>query len=236
MALFHGKERDEGLPVLSADDARRVRALVREAFAVRGREVTVHADHVRASSGAVYRLTNVATMCARARKRRWPALVARHVETVLAPRPDLRSVAPDEVLRNVYVHLEADDVPAEADVAQRPFAAGLLELLAYDMPDAIMMVSEDDTERLGGWDAVRAAGVENLRREPLESVRRMGDESGAHFTFVEGESVHTASHAVLLPELAGTTDADTAGCSRCRAGTSSSGTSCATRRSWWRSA
>lgn len=67
------------------------------------------------------------------------------------------------------------------------------------------MLGEDDTERLGGWDAVRAAGVENLRREPLESEHPVS-EGTAHFTFVEGESVHTASHAVLLPQLAGAPD------------------------------
>jgi hypothetical protein len=54
---------DPDLPFITVRQARRIRSLVRTAFAESGREVTAFSDHVRDDRGGVFGLWNVASAC-----------------------------------------------------------------------------------------------------------------------------------------------------------------------------
>ena len=58
-----GSNWDDHLPFLTVAEADRVRFLVRQAFAGYGREVVVHAGHLRDDQGGEFGLWNVAAAC-----------------------------------------------------------------------------------------------------------------------------------------------------------------------------
>ena len=85
MAWFRRKSadddhRDPELP-LTISQAKRLRDLVRTAWASEGREVQVHSDHVTDADGAEFGLWNLATVVAEAPGRDWPGIVAHTTST-----------------------------------------------------------------------------------------------------------------------------------------------------------
>ncbi|HEU0132438.1 MAG TPA: hypothetical protein VFQ85_15750 [Mycobacteriales bacterium] len=213
MALFRrgrgaapDEERDAELTMLSAGDADALRALVREAFAELGDEVTVHADHVAGADGTQYGLWNVAAACAVEPRRGWPELVRRHVRNVHAARTGLPAGDDTGV---PYVRLYADD-PKLTEHPQAAFAPGLVQLLALDQPETVLAMNRETVDRLGGWQTLYEQGLANLRRLPLGTHTVVRPEGGA-FHLVEDESVHTASRALVLGDVARQAGDDLAG-------------------------
>ena len=210
MGLFTKRRDDSGpdpeLTFLTVDEAQRVRALVRESFARNGLEVTVHAGHVSDAAGRQFGLWNVAAKCHHHGKRKeWPSVVDEHVATLLAgaDRDPLEGLSDDEIVARTYVRLyAATDVRDLDDRPHREFAPGLVELLAFDQPDSVMAHRGDDVRRLGGWAALRERGLANLARDPVQDHQRIGVGDGATIHAVNGDSVYTASKALLLPGLA----------------------------------
>lgn len=121
MALFRrrrgaGDEPDPAFPAITARQADRIRALLREALAERGVEVVVHADHVSSAGGFQYGLTNLVAMCrADGRgERAWPAIVRGQVQGLLAGGggEQLDGLDRDEVLADVHLRvMPTIDVP-----------------------------------------------------------------------------------------------------------------------------
>ncbi|KAB2811259.1 hypothetical protein F9L07_04955 [Pimelobacter simplex] len=200
---------DEALPFLGVEDAQHLRGLVRTAFAERGVEVSVHAGHVADDSGRQFGLWNVAASCHQDDRGRaaWPALVGTHVERVLASMdaPDpFADLSPEQAATRTYVRLyERDAIPRLDGFPHREFAPGLVEMLALDLPDTVAVYDDARAARLGGTDALRAHGLANLHRQPVEQLERLDlPDGGGAFQVLLGESVHTASRALLLPRLA----------------------------------
>ncbi|MGW2632082.1 hypothetical protein ACWC2K_22470 [Streptomyces chattanoogensis] len=119
----------------------------------------------------------------------------------------MSSLTPDNPLEHVRLRLIADDyLPPEAlDVYQyvRPVADGLVEALAYDLPDAITLVTDRDVDRFG-LDALRAAGRANMAQEPFEYDTAELDDGTVIHT-VGGESLFVASLVLVLDEVMWTT-------------------------------
>jgi hypothetical protein len=199
---------DEALPFLGVDDAQEIRSLARTAFAELGIEVTVHAGHVADDAGRQFGLWNVAASCHQDERgrRAWPGLVREHVRRVLASMdaPDpFSELTPDQAAASTFVRLyERDAVPRLDGFPYREFAPGLVEMLALDLPDTVAVYDESRAERLGGVDTLRAHGLANLDRQPVEQLERLDLPTGGSFHVLLGESVHTASRALLMPRLA----------------------------------
>ncbi|MFJ9414087.1 hypothetical protein ACIRPT_07955 [Streptomyces sp. NPDC101227] len=119
----------------------------------------------------------------------------------------MSSLTPDNPLAHVRLRLISDDyLPPEAlDVYQyvRPVAEGLVEALAFDLPDAIRLLTDSDVAEFG-LDALRAAGRANLAREPFEYDTAMLDDGTVIHT-VGGESLFVASQVLVLDEVMRTT-------------------------------
>lgn len=214
MGLFRKKaaesvEPDEALPFLTVPQADRLRVLVRTAFAERGLEADVFADHLRDNQGRTFGLWNVAANChgAEGGEREWPAIVDDHLTRLLVAMdaPDLVSQMGrlEEVARSVHVRLyESAGIPDGGSYTYGvELVPGVVELLAVDFPESVAMMTDGDVERLGGRVPLRRAGLANLARvEDLEhEVLRRPD--GTRFDVVMSDSVYTSSLVVLLPEL-----------------------------------
>ncbi|WP_369745633.1 hypothetical protein [Paenarthrobacter sp. AMU7] len=82
------------------------------------------------------------------------------------------------------------------------FAPGIVEMLALDLPDTVAIFSHENCRRFGGWEALRTHGIANLNGLEVEELATVPTPSGSSFHVLLGDSVYTASRALLLPHLA----------------------------------
>lgn len=193
--------RDDALPVLSVQQAGRLRALVRDAFARSGREVIVYSGHVEDDTGAQFGLDGLARRMVDPSVTRssWPTVVDEHVRrlTAAVDGPNEFDVPLEDLLPRTYLRLyDPESLPDDGPWSYRREAApGVLELLALDTPDAVGVFNDEHVARYG-LDLLRRAGYANLRtvqpdaREQLDGVQ-----------VLVGESMYLASTALVLPEV-----------------------------------
>lgn len=208
MGLFRDRAEADGDLPLSATDARHLRALVREAFADAGREVSVNADHVVDDQGAQFGLWNLAALCAGEPRKDWPALVTDHVRVISAPRLGVEDLTDQQLSTMTYLRLV--EAGAIADQRWHPTAPwlgdSLRALLAIDLPDEVSTPAEEVWETRGGIERWRRTGRDNLAVLARDSLVQHGvaplADTGAEVHIVQSESFFTASFALALPELA----------------------------------
>ncbi|ALX05948.1 hypothetical protein [Aeromicrobium erythreum] len=203
---------DEALTFLTVSDADRVRALLHHAFGEHGLEVTTHADHAVDAEGRQFGFWNVAATCADVDRRDWPAAVQDHVRRILESFDEedpFEGADPDDQRRRTYARLlPADALPDLDAFPHRELAPGIIEVLALDLPTTLSIYNHENARTAGGWELLHQAGLENLRALPTEQVELVDAHDGGAFHVLLGDSVHTASRALLLPELpAGVDDA-----------------------------
>ncbi|MEU7727390.1 hypothetical protein AB0B78_19435 [Streptomyces sp. NPDC040724] len=115
--------------------------------------------------------------------------------------PTTPDVAADP-LRNVYLRLAAaESIPPEATHQfgyLRPVATDLLEGIAYDTPDSVRLLDDQDVARVDR-DVLYAAARANLLAEPVgyDTIERPG---GAVLHIIGGDSVYAASKALVFEE------------------------------------
>lgn len=199
---------DEALPFLTREQADAFWTLFGTALRERGLEVQMHPDHAVDAADRQLGLWNLASQCAEARRRQWPRLVAEHVDRVLAsfdaPYP-FDDLSEEDVSRQTYARLNAEEgMPPLDGFPHREFVPGVVEMLALDLPETIAMYNHEHASRLGGWEALREHGIRNLRSLPVEQLEAVDAPGGGTFHVLFGDSVHTASRALLLPGLAST--------------------------------
>lgn len=199
-------EPDAAFPFLTEIEGARLRELVRSAFAEAGREVTVHADHVVDSGGQTFGLGNLAGLChgEGASERRWRKVIREHVDRLLR-MADLPSpfdvLSREEILAGTYCRLvAAEDLMEPMTGHARERAPGLFEVFALDTPEMVLFFGDDDVERLGPAEELRAAGMRNLRAVPIDD-RDVLSRDGGTVHVLGGESMFVASTLLVLPEL-----------------------------------
>lgn len=202
-----GSSQDDHLPFLTVAEADRVRFLVRQAFAELGREVVVHAGHVRDDHGDEFGLWNVAAACRQEPQGEpaWALVVAEYVRKLLAhvESRDLDGLTPEEAQSRTYAKLfPADDLPSGEGLSYlREPVPGLVESLVLDFPDAVSWLRDSEVERFGGLTVLREAGLANLRALPVEQRRHIATPDGGSFEVLLGKSVYTASRVLVMPDL-----------------------------------
>ena len=75
-------------------------------------------------------------------------------------------------------------------------------MLALDLPETVAVFNHDSANKFGGWEALGRQGLENLRGLEAEQLEILPAPGGGTFNALLGESVYTASRALLLPSLA----------------------------------
>lgn len=197
---------DAALSFFTEVEAQHFRGLMREAFAERGLEVDVHPDHAVDGAGRTFGFWNAGATCHGERRSRWPSLVRDHVSRVLdevdAPDP-FESLSPHDAHRAAYARLyDTASLPTLQPYTHREFAPGLIEMLALDLPESVAVFDHEAAAAAGGWERVRAAGVDNLRRLPVEELVTVPGDGDGSFRVLFGDSVYTGSRALLMPGLA----------------------------------
>ncbi|MDQ0772155.1 hypothetical protein QF026_000621 [Streptomyces aurantiacus] len=218
MRIFHRSperdqqsvSRDAEYSFFSVDEGAQFRAHVREAFAERGLEVTVHSGTVSDNTGRQFGLRNLAAIChqePRGRKR-WPHLIRGHVGRLLrvvdGPSP-LEFLEPDQLLALLRPWVVARDfIEPNADryVHARVVAPGLCEVLALDLRESVMTLPDTSLAPLGDIVELRARALDNLRELPMESHTILHGPQQMHFDVVTGDSFFTSSRVLATNELA----------------------------------
>jgi hypothetical protein len=199
--------RDPEFSYFSADEGARFRGLVRESFAEEGLEVTVYADMVTDSAGRQFGLANLAAVLHNDDRgpRVWADLVRRHVGLVLrtmdAPSA-LESLSREQIRAQIYPRVlgpEGFD-PAGFGYA-RTLAPGLHEVIALDLPESVMMLTDEALAPLGELPYLRDQALYNLRGLPIEGHERVSGDDGMHFDVLVGDSFYTASRVLALESV-----------------------------------
>jgi hypothetical protein len=200
--------RDPAFEFLSADEGRRLRGLTREAFAERGLEVTVFADHMTDSANRHYNLYNLAAGCHNDERgqRAWASLIRDHVDKLVramdAPSA-VETLPRDELWARLYPRITAaDNLPDDPAFGYAPSPApGLREVLALDLPESVQTLPSDALATLGDLAELRLRAMNNLRALPVEDQDLVKQEDGARFRVVAGDSFFTASRVLVLDDL-----------------------------------
>ncbi|NUJ99826.1 hypothetical protein HRW23_23225 [Streptomyces lunaelactis] len=196
--------RDPEFSFFSEAEGARFRAQVREAFAEKGLEVSVYADVVSDSEGRQFGLANLAAVCHNDERgpRAWPEVVRQHVGMVLRTMdaPSALDTLPTEQIRaQLYPRVVgADGLNPENFAYARSLAPGLYEILALDLPESVMMLTDEALEPLGDLRYLRDQALYNLRGLPVEGHETVKDSEGMRFEVVLGDSFYTASRVLAL--------------------------------------
>ncbi|MFB9314095.1 hypothetical protein [Nocardioides plantarum] len=197
---------DPALPILSRDDATALDRMTREAFAQRGVEVTSDGSgQLRAMDGQTYGLSNLAAQVAREPRSAWTGLVAAHVGGMLASQEVPEPQSLDEVRSQVYPRLRWEaDLPERPSYAENPLP-GIVELAAVDYPTHVAELLDDlAVERLGGWAAIRAQGIVNLRSlEPMhrQTITADPERHDADLHLLVSDDFFGPSRVLVLDEV-----------------------------------
>ncbi|MEV7084630.1 hypothetical protein AB0O07_01790 [Streptomyces sp. NPDC093085] len=198
--------RDPAFSFFSVDEAALFRGQVREAFAEHGLEVTLYADAVTDSSGRRFPLGDLAAVCHNDDRgpRVWGDLARRHAGMVLRTLDGpsaLEALPPEQIRAQLYPRVISEDgLDAQAFGYARSVAPGLYEVLALDLPESVMMLTDEALEPLGEVRALRERALRNLRELPIEECETVTDRNihGTRFEVVLGDSFYTASRVLAL--------------------------------------
>jgi hypothetical protein len=196
---------DAHLTYFTVSEANEFRRLVERSFTAAGRDVAVHPDVVEDRSGTTFQLWNIGALCVGVSRSDWPELIDEHVHLVTTPARGLEDLAWEEVETGVHLRLtDAASVPDPDSVAYaRVVAPGLLEVLSVDLPDAVVTPTREELTAHGALGDLLARGRDNLRRLLTDDTVRaetVGEGRPGRFTAVSGDSMFTASLALLLAE------------------------------------
>ncbi|MFJ1748388.1 hypothetical protein ACIOJD_19380 [Streptomyces sp. NPDC088116] len=196
--------RDPAFSFFSVDEAARFRAQVREAFAERGLEVTLYADMATDSAGRQFGLGNLAAVCHNDDRgpRVWGELARRHAGMVLRTMDGpsaLDTLSPEQIRAQLYPRVISQySLDPQTFGYARSVAPGLYEVLALDLPESVMMLTDEALEPLGEVQQLRDQALGNLRELPVEVRETVKNTGGIRFEVVLGDSFYTASRVLAL--------------------------------------
>ncbi|MCB8905866.1 MULTISPECIES: hypothetical protein [unclassified Streptomyces] len=200
--------RDPEFAYFSQREAALFRGRVRETFAELGLEVSVYADHVVDDKGRRFGLGNLAAVCHQDRRgpRVWPGMINRHIGLVVRAMDGpsaLDTLPPEQIRSQLYPRVvSGDGIDAAAFGYARTVAPGLYEILALDLPESVMMLTDEALERLGDHAQLRDRALRNLRGLPVEEHETVRDADGMCFEIILGDSFYTASRVLDLEGVA----------------------------------
>lgn len=196
--------RDPEFSYFSEREAALFRGRVREAFAELGLEVTVYADAVTDDSGRRFGLGTLAAVCHQDPRGThvWPQLVRRHVRLwvrALDGPSALDTLPPEQIRAQLYPRVvSGEGIDAGTFGYARTVAPGLYEVLALDLPESVMTLTDEALERLGDPARLRERALHNLRDLPVEGHETVKDADGMRFEVILGDSFYTASRVLDL--------------------------------------
>ena len=196
----HGASpRDSAFPALTAEEAKRLRFAVGEAFSRAGRQVRVEADAVRDVDGGVFELRPLVMSAANADVAERVRVLDEQVHALIQPvdADAISRLGVEAALERVFPRVVPSDSPLAVGVPSEVLARGedraLLQILVLDDGETIRPLSRVDLDRLGGDDIVATRASANLAALHVVSPEVVEGPGGAQYRVVADESVHTAS-------------------------------------------
>ncbi|MFF5425698.1 MULTISPECIES: hypothetical protein [unclassified Streptomyces] len=196
--------RDPRFAYFSEREAALFRGGVRSAFAELGLEVTVYADHVIDDRGRQFGLGNLAAVCHQDPRgpRVWPRLIHRHIGLVVKAMDGpsaLDTLPPEQIRSQLYPRVvSGEGIDPDTFGYARSLAPGLYEVLALDLPESVMTLTDEALDRLGDPARLRDRALRNLRGLPVEEHETVRDADGVSFEVILGDSFYTASRVLDL--------------------------------------
>ncbi|MFJ9423220.1 hypothetical protein [Streptomyces sp. NPDC101249] len=201
--------RDPEYAFFSVDEGSLFRARVRETFAELGLEVTVDRAVAADSAGRHFGLTHLASLCHHdpGGRPRWPRRIRAHLTELLravdGPSP-LEALSATQLRARLHPWVVARDDVGPGSVRPRharDVAPGLCEVLALDLDDRVLPLTDDLLAPLGDLGGLRERALGNLRALPVESHTVLRGEGGIRFDVVRCRSPFTSSRALTLDTL-----------------------------------
>jgi len=173
-----------------------------------GIEVRAVGDELVAEGGGVYPLRDLAAECATEPTARWPQLVERHVEDVLAPGPASLDELPDHTLLSsaALQLVPADSLPEGWDPDAPRVTDDLTSVVTLDLGEEALTPSAAALAERAPHVPWRQQAHDNLRTRAREmdlhheQVAPVDDPDGG-FDLVVGESGLVASTSLVLDEV-----------------------------------
>ena len=189
-------------PIVDPDDWNAFEELIRDEAAARGWTVEI-ADGWARDANVKFGLFNVAGRCRQVPRAVWPEVVSEHFASIAATaaRSALSAVPgftnADEARASMKARLLTDAYKQDtgADLLELRVADDLIAVVAYDLPENVMLPERDEVLQYGGEEELLAHALRQARAEPgLELARH--ELHGAPLYVLTGESFFTATHAL----------------------------------------
>ncbi|MCS6772762.1 MAG: hypothetical protein NZ693_01465 [Thermoflexales bacterium] len=189
-------------------------ALVKAYFARRhiaidldAREGLVRPQNDDLTRTSVFGLQNIAQVCARSERSRWPELIEAHFNCIFDATGDDNALEVnvdhfERIARLLRVRLYPVDMLSQtAETVHRLGPDGTLEVLVLDLPTTVRTIARSEAAR---WNLSQAelfeVGRRNLRASHALHQRRMRVHPGVELRAFASDPYYTASY-VLFPEL-----------------------------------
>ena len=157
---------------------------------------------IRLRNGHSLALLQLAQHCHGRPRNDWSALILGHIRTMVTHLDH-----PSELASMIDLRLRlVPDTPADAGALRalgaRPFADGIVQVLAVDVDDAVRCVSSDEIVALG-WDLDEAWASAKVQTELLETPDEIHviDIGGADMIHVFGERPYTAGRVGIIDDV-----------------------------------
>ncbi len=201
-------EPDETFPFLTAPAAAALRSEAAAAFAERGLEMLVFADHLVDDAGREFGLYNLAAACHGDERgpSAWPELVREHVRKVLEGLDAvdvIESMSDDELRERVFprLHERAGLPPERVPGHAVDFSDDVVELFNLDLPETVILLDDATVDRLGGRGRLRPLALDHLRAGLADLAIQRFRTDAATIDVVSGDSMFAASSVLVLPDL-----------------------------------
>ena len=201
---------DPELTLLTVDDAAWLRSAAGAYFGQRGIEVTLHGQHLQRADGRQYGLWNLATsLRGEPDRTQWVGLVDAHFSRMIEAESQSEEDLSDEQFRAMLRLRLMEAGPLQQLAAgggyeyATEWAPGIVRLLTLDLPTTVVTLSDTSLAGRGAMGELLDLGWRNtadlVRTEEL--VREQVEHEGRHISCILGDSVYTASLAMMLPDV-----------------------------------
>src|SRR3954447_620480 len=195
-------------PFATEADWQEFEAVVRADVEPRGWDTSEIREGIVADRDVRFGLQNLAQKCRAEPRESWPQIVRDHFDSLFAPGNTLESLTPDQASAALRARLLEDDFMAHVDwePVTRRVAEDLQLVLAYDLPDQVVIAARERLMELGDEPELWERAIAQTRAEPGIQIERIEVQANDQLDRVPlwtvvGDSFFTAAHALWADEL-----------------------------------
>jgi hypothetical protein len=199
--LFGSKQVPHWAGFLSLDEYRRFQLVFEEELKKKAPDASLNWEDCswrRASNpDQVYGLANIAQMC-KTNEGDWSALCATYIGKLLLPQQGMAETF-EEAQSHLRVRLFPTDMQGQDLLVTTPKSSEFITALVYDTPTSAASVNQTKLEEWGATaDQAFEIAFENVWKKENAGFHELDLEGRCTVLALEGESLYTASHLLML--------------------------------------